>query len=104
MLEWLTTITNEGIALARVVVVLIAIVSIATVWYRTKALIPVLGAILVAGIALWAVSPAGIATIEDWIGQDAQAHGPSIPSPQPGEPVWAFGLSRTAVVGAGAGG
>jgi hypothetical protein len=40
------------------------------VWYQTKALIPVLTAVLVAGVALWAVSPAGITTLEQWISED----------------------------------
>ncbi|MDH3369073.1 MAG: hypothetical protein OEO17_14630 [Gemmatimonadota bacterium] len=73
MLDWLTGLTNEGITLMRLIVVLIAIVSIATVWYKTQALVPVLGAILVSGIAIWAVSPAGITQLEQWIGSDTAA-------------------------------
>lgn len=67
MLDWLTDLTRDGIALARLVIVLIAIVSIASVWFRTKALVPVLGAVLLAGVAIWATSGPGIAQVEEWI-------------------------------------
>ena len=76
MLDWLTGLTNEGIALARIVIILVAIVSVIITYYKTQALVPVLGAALVAGIAIWAVSPAGITQLENWIGQDTAA-GPS---------------------------
>ena len=75
MLDWLTGITNDGIALARIVVILVAIVSVIITYYKTQALVPVLGAALVAGIAIWAVSPAGITQLENWIGSDATAAG-----------------------------
>ena len=54
-----------------------ALVSGASADLRT-ALAPalsVLGAILVSGIAIWAVSPAGITQLEQWIGSDATAVG-----------------------------
>lgn len=78
MLDWLTTLTNEGIALARIVIILVAIVSVIITYYRTQALVPVLGSVLVAGIAIWAVSPAGITQLENWIGQDANDAAPAV--------------------------
>lgn len=81
MLDWLTNISNEGIALARVVVILVAIISVIITYYKTQALVPVLGAALVAGIAIWAVSPAGLTQLENWIGSDATATAPVSPAP-----------------------
>ena len=76
MIDWLTTITQELTTLARLVVILIAVVSVAYVWYQTKALVPTLGSILLAAIAIWATSPAGITQLQNWIGADAaQAQG-----------------------------
>lgn len=80
MLDWLTNISNDGIALARVVVILVAIISVIITYYKTQALVPVLGAVLVAGVAIWAVSPAGLTQLENWIGSDANA-GAMAPAP-----------------------
>ena len=98
MLDWLTAMTTEATALMRGVVVLIAIATIAIVWYQTKALVPVLSSVLVAAVALWAVSPAGITQIEQWIGNDStRAIGPILDDsdPDPDEPIlfseWAGG-------------
>ena len=82
MLDWLTNISNDGIALARVVVILVAIISVIITYYKTQALVPVLGAALVAGIAIWAVSPAGLTQLENWIGSDANASAPISPAPE----------------------
>ena len=70
MLDWISTLTTEAIGLARLVIVLVAIISVIMTYYKTQALVPVIGAALVAGIAIWAVSPAGIARLEEWIKQD----------------------------------
>jgi hypothetical protein len=70
MIEAFTSLANEAITLARLVGTLVAIVSVLAVWWMTRALIPVIGACLVAGIALFAISPAGMATLEGWIASD----------------------------------
>jgi hypothetical protein len=70
MFEWMTGAIDQMVTLARAVAGLVAVVSIIVVWFQTKALIPVLAAILLAGIALWAVSEAGFATLQRWISQD----------------------------------
>lgn len=80
MLDWLTSIANEGIALARVIVILVAIVSVIITYYKTQALVPVVAAAFVAGIAVWAVSDAGIAQLENWIGSDATTSGAIFPA------------------------
>ena len=71
MLDWITNLTQEVITLARIVIVLVAIVSVIITYYRTQALVPVVSAALVAGIAIWAVSPTGLTQLESWIGDDA---------------------------------
>lgn len=73
MLDWLTTLTNDGITLLRLLVVAVAIFAVVRTFYMTQALVPVLSTVLVAGIAIWAVSPAGITQLENWIGSDASA-------------------------------
>jgi hypothetical protein len=70
MIEWAQGTVDQLVTLARAFTVLVAILSIIMVWYQTKALIPVLTAVLVAGVALWAVSPAGIETLKRWISED----------------------------------
>ena len=52
---------------------LVAIFGVISTYWLTKALVPVLSALLVAGIAIWAVSPAGLSTLEGWIGNETAA-------------------------------
>lgn len=55
MLQWLNSLIGDIQVLVSNAVVLVAMWTVATVWYRTRALVPVLGACLLAGIALFAV-------------------------------------------------
>lgn len=71
MLDWLNGIIVEGQSLLRLAVILVAIYAVIATYARTRALVPVLSAVLVAGVAIWAVSPAGLAQLENWIGSDA---------------------------------
>ncbi|HEX9766470.1 MAG TPA: hypothetical protein VGA36_06880 [Nitriliruptorales bacterium] len=88
MLDFMETLTADAIGLARTVVVLIAIVSVSSVWWRTRALVPVLGSILVAGIALWAVSPGGLSWVQERVGDDSSRVTSSAPAlPQAEETV-----------------
>ena len=73
MIEWMNDLVAEGIALGRIVIVLVAIMSVIITFYRTQALVPVLSAVFVAGVAIWAVSPAGLAQLETWVGEDTSA-------------------------------
>jgi hypothetical protein len=68
MFDWLEGLVADATDLAQNFAVLVAIASIIMVWYKTKALVPVLAAVLLAGIALWAVSDTGTQTLTNWIG------------------------------------
>jgi uncharacterized membrane protein YesL len=70
MIEFADSLIDSGLALARAAMVLIAVVTVAGVWWRTKALIPVVSAVIVAAIALWATSPAGVSWLKDRIESD----------------------------------
>jgi hypothetical protein len=71
MLDWATQMTNQGLVLARLLIALAAVVSVGITFWQTKgALIPTASAAIVAGIAIWAVSPLGMSTLEGWIQKD----------------------------------
>lgn len=72
MLEFLTELANDAIGLARTVAMLIAVGSVVLVWISTRALVPVLAAILMAAIALFAISPAGLGWLQDRVAEDAE--------------------------------
>lgn len=79
MIDWASSLVNDGITLLRLIAIAVAILGIVKVWYLTQAFIPTLGAILLSGIALWAISPIGFAWLERRIAEDStveQGHGP----------------------------
>lgn len=49
---------------------LLAAIAVLTVWWATRALVPVLVACVVAGIALFAVTPDGLSWLKDRIKDD----------------------------------
>ena len=64
--------------------VVAAVLFIAHVWWKTKALIPTLGAMLLAGMVLWGT--ANIQWFQDEIGKEMRSLGataPAIPDPRP---------------------
>lgn len=78
MIDWASGFVNDGITLLRLVAIAVAIYAILKVWYLTQAFIPTLGAILLSGIALWAISAPGFAWLEQRIAEDStvEGHGP----------------------------
>ena len=58
--------------------VVVAVLFIAHVWWKTKALIPTLGAMLLAGMVLWGT--ANVAWFQDQIGKEMHSLGPSAAS------------------------
>lgn len=75
MIDWASSLVNDGITLLRLVAIAVAIYAILKVWYLTQAFIPTLGAILLSGIALWAISPVGFAWLEQRIAEDSTVEG-----------------------------
>lgn len=63
-------------------VVVLAVVMVVAVWQRTRALIPVIGAVIVAAFVIWGVH--NVATLESKIGEEFNsAPSPSPPTNQP---------------------
>ncbi len=80
MLDFLNNMAGDAIGLARTVAVLIAVVTVGAVWMSTRALIPVLASILLAAIALFAISPQGVAWLQQRISDDATKTSSSAPA------------------------
>lgn len=75
MIEFTEALIATGMSLARATIVLIAVVTVASVWWRTKALVPVVSALLVAAIVLWGTSPAGVEWLKERITRDTATLG-----------------------------
>ncbi len=78
MLEWLNGLVNEGQAVTKNVVVLVAMFTIGMTWFRTRALVPVIGACILAGIALFAINNSD--WFEDKIGEETDRRAPLMSS------------------------
>lgn len=82
MILWLTDLLGDIEALITAAITVAAAVYVAAVWWRTKALVPTLTAIVVAGIVVWASG--NIDVISGRIEQDATFGGAAPPAaPQP---------------------
>lgn len=75
MIDFVDNLISSGMDLARAAIVLIAVVTVASVWWRTKALVPVVSSLLVAAIVIWGTSPAGVAWLKGRIDQDTTSLG-----------------------------
>jgi hypothetical protein len=78
---WVMDLINDLTNLARAGLVVLALIAIGKVWWETKALVPVLGAILMSGVVIWATSPAGIQWLKDRTKQEADDHTTSMGRP-----------------------
>jgi len=74
VISWLTIKLAEVRQLIQAGLVVAAVLFIAHVWWKSKALIPTLGAILLAGAVLWAT--ANVQWFEDEIGKEMHSIGP----------------------------
>ncbi|TMK52758.1 MAG: hypothetical protein E6G66_03480 [Actinobacteria bacterium] len=84
MIPWMTAKLAEIRQLIQGGLVVAAVLFIAHVWWKTKALIPTLGAMLLAGMVLWGT--ANIQWFQDEIGKEMHSLGtaaPAIPGPRP---------------------
>lgn len=72
MFEWLNGIVTDGIDLGRNILLLIVIGIICIVLAKTKALIPVVGAVLLGAIVLFGASDTGLTFLQSKIGEETQ--------------------------------
>lgn len=70
MLEFAEGLAVQGIDLVRLFMVLAGIVIVLLTLIRTRALMPVLGTVLLVAIALWAVSPSGVSWLPERVEED----------------------------------
>jgi len=74
LISWMTVKLAEIRQLVQAGLVVAAVLFIAHVWWKSKALIPTLGAILLAAAVLWAT--ANVQWFEDEIGKEMHSVGP----------------------------
>lgn len=77
-MEWLNGLVDEGQAVTKNVVVLVAMFTIGMTWFRTRALVPVVGACILAGIALFAINNSD--WFEQKIGEETDRRAPLVSS------------------------
>lgn len=77
MTEWLIHEINQAQAVVQAGVVLLGVVVVVATYARTKAMVPTLGALLFAGVVIWAVNNTG--WFEEKIGQEFENSG--MPAP-----------------------
>jgi CHASE2 domain-containing sensor protein len=76
VLDWLTDKLTELQELIQLGAIVIGMVMIVITWWRTKALVPTLTIMVVAGAVIWAV--ANIEWFEKKVGEETQGLGPRI--------------------------
>ncbi|HYR64111.1 MAG TPA: hypothetical protein VET24_15955 [Actinomycetota bacterium] len=79
MITWLTVKLAEVRQLIQAGLVVAAVLFIAHVWWKTKALIPTLGAMLLAGAVLWGT--ANVQWFQDQIGKEMHSLGRPLVAP-----------------------
>lgn len=78
MISWMELKLGEIQQLIEAGLVVAAILFVAHIWWKTKALIPTLGAFLLAGGVLWGA--ANIQWFQNEIGQEMRSLGPACPA------------------------
>lgn len=76
MISWMTLKLAEVRQLIQAGLVVAAVLFIAHVWWKTKALIPTLGAMLLAGAVLWGT--ANVQWFQDQVGKEMHSVGPAL--------------------------
>ena len=71
MTEWLIHEINQAQAVVQAGVVLLGVVVVVATYARSKAIVPTLGALLFAGVVIWAVNNTG--WFEEKIGQEFES-------------------------------
>jgi len=81
MTQWLTQEISQIQAVVQSAVVLLGICVVIATYARTKAIVPTLGAVVFAGVVIWAVN--NTAWFEDKIGEEFQGTVPALVVPPP---------------------
>lgn len=74
--DLLNTKIGEGTSLVRNGVVLVAMVVVASVYVKTKALVPTLGALLLSGVVVWGVYNTDV--LRDKTGAELEGSAPAV--------------------------
>lgn len=78
MIDAISSLIGDGIDLIRLALVLGAIVVVAQVFFRTRALVPVVAAVFLAALVLVGTSDFGLDWFTDRISDDADRYGAGI--------------------------
>ncbi len=70
MLEWLNTMIDDIQDTAQVFVIFLGIVVIAAMAFKTRALVPVLGSVLLVALVIFFTSDAGLEWLPDMIREE----------------------------------
>ena len=87
MFDWANGMIEDGIDFLQLFVLALCIVVVIMVMYRSRALVPVLGALLLAGIVIFGTSDSGLTWLSDIITEETSgdASGPVdylVPAPE----------------------
>lgn len=72
MLDWLNTMVDDIQDLVQIFIILLCIVVIGTIAFRSRALVPVLGAVLLAAVVIFFTSDAGLTWLPSMIQEETQ--------------------------------
>jgi len=75
MFDWLNVFIDDGIDLVQKSMILIFLVTVATVTYRTRALVPVLGTFILGAVVLGFTTDGGIEFLRGLVTSEAVAAG-----------------------------
>jgi len=70
MLDWLNTMIDDITDTAQVFIILLGIVVIGAMAFKTRALVPVLGSVLLVALVIFFTSDAGLEWLPDMISEE----------------------------------
>lgn len=76
MVDWMTVKLAEIQKLVQAGLVVVAIAFVGHTWWKTKAFVPTVGALLLSGVVLWGTS--NIQWFQDEIGKEMHSIGPAV--------------------------
>ena len=76
MFDWIAAKLAEVEQLIQLGAAVLAVVYVVSTWWRTKALVPTVTAMVLAGAVLWAIN--NIDWFERKVGEEAQSLGPAL--------------------------
>lgn len=78
MLDWINTMIEEITDTAQIFIVLLCIFVIGVTAFRTRALVPVLGMVLLAALVIFFTSDAGLSWLPDMIEEETAISVPGV--------------------------